>query len=112
MKKLFYLTIAFTLSLPAFSQTGTSKLQYPQTKKGNVADNYFGTTVADPYRWLEDDNSDETKAWVQSENKVTFDYLSKISYRDAIKKRITDLYNYARSTAPYREGAYYFFSKN
>ncbi|MFI5135433.1 MAG: prolyl oligopeptidase family protein, partial [Chitinophagales bacterium] len=73
---------------------------------------YFGMKVPDPYRWLEDDNSDETKAWVQVENKVTNDYLSKIPYREDIRKRITDLYNYPRSSAPYRQGSYYFFTKN
>lgn len=94
------------------AQTATDPLKYPQTKKVDQADNYFGTKVSDPYRWLEDDNSDETKAWVQEENKVTFDYLSKIPYREQIRNRITELFNFPRSSAPYRQGEYYFFTKN
>ena len=88
MKKIFVLAALFHFTQHSYSQAPSEKIQYPPAKKGNVVDNYFGTNVADPYRWLEDDNSDETKAWVQAENKVTFDYLSKITYRDAIKKRI------------------------
>jgi len=112
MKKFLALAVFALFTLHSFSQTGTSKIQYPDTKKGNVVDDYFGTKVPDPYRWLEDDNSDETKAWVQSQNKVTNDYLSKIPYREDIRKRITDLYNYPRMSAPYRQGNYYFFTKN
>src|SRR6476660_9172627 len=100
------------LAAPHLRAQNLVKLQYPLTKKGDVVDNYFGTKVPDPYRWLEDDNSDETKAWVQSENKVTFDYLSKIPYREEIRTRITELYNYPRTSAPYRQGNYYFFTKN
>lgn len=111
-KRIFLLALLALFTFHSEAQSSTEKIQYPQTRKGDVVDNYFETKVADPYRWLEDDNSDETKAWVQSENKVTFDYLSKIPYREAIKKRITDLYNYARTSAPYRQGSYYFFTKN
>ncbi|MBX7107699.1 MAG: prolyl oligopeptidase family serine peptidase [Chitinophagales bacterium] len=89
-----------------------AQLQYPVTRKGNVSDNYFGTKVSDPYRWLEDDNAPETKDWVIAQNKVTFDYLSQIPYRDQIRSRITSLYNYPRTTAPFRAGDYYFFTKN
>ena len=105
--------IAFVLfQLHSFAQAPPSKVEYPSTKKGDVTDDYFGTKVADPYRWLEDDNSGETKAWVQDENKVTFDYLSKIPYREEVRKRITELYNYPRVSAPYRQGNYYFYTKN
>src|SRR5215469_18454156 len=69
---------------------------YPQTHKDNQVDDYFGTKVTDPYRWLEDDNSAETAKWVQAENKVTFGYLDKIPYRAQVKKRLEELYNYAR----------------
>ncbi len=110
MKKILSVILFVAFASNLFSQT--TKLQYPQTKKGNVVDDYFGTKVADPYRWLEDDNAADTKDWVQQENKVTFGYLSQIPYRDQIKKRITDLYNYPRSSAPYRAGQYYFFTKN
>ena len=64
------------------------KVTYPTTHKGDVVDNYFGTDVADPYRWLEDDRSEETGAWVEAENKVTFDYLAQIPYRDELKSRL------------------------
>ncbi len=101
-----------TLLLSFFSVTLFAQLNYPQTKKCDTVTNYFGTKITDPYRWLEDDNSDETKAWVQAENKVTFDYLAKIPYRDKVKKRITDLYNFPRISAPSRSGEYYYYSKN
>lgn len=94
------------------SNTATAQLKYPETKKGDVVDNYFGTLVPDPYRWLEDDNAADTKAWVTEENKVTFDYLSKIPYRELIRNRITEVYNYPRTSIPYRQGAFYFYSKN
>ena len=69
------------------------KLQYPTTEKKIVTDNYFGTEVDDPYRWLEDDRSAETEAWVKEENKVTFAYLDQISYRDALKNELTEFWN-------------------
>jgi len=87
-------------------------LQYPDTKKGSVVDNYFGVEVADPYRWLEDDLSEETEAWVISQNKATFDYLDKIPYRNRLKKRLEKMWNYEKSTAPSREGKYDYFYKN
>ncbi|MXV49523.1 prolyl oligopeptidase family serine peptidase [Pedobacter sp. HMF7647] len=85
---------------------------YPQTKKGDVADTYFGTSVGDPYRWLEDDQAADTKAWVKEENKVTQAYLSKIPYRDAIKNHLQELWNYEKYSAPFKEGAYTYFYKN
>ncbi len=90
------------------------KLNYPQTMKGNVVDNYHGTKVADPYRWLEDDvrKSKEVAAWVEAENKVTFAFLEGIPQREAIKKRITELYNYEKLSAPSRHGNQYFFFRN
>src|SRR5262245_47993858 len=68
------------------------KLVYPQTKQGDHVDEYHGQRIADPYRWLEDPDSEETKAWVASQNKVTFDYLAKIPQREAIEKRLTELW--------------------
>ena len=85
---------------------------YPETKKVDIEDNYFGTVVADPYRWLEDDNSDETAAWVEAQNKVTFAYLNRIPYRDEIKARLTEMWNYEKYTAPFKEGDYTYFYKN
>lgn len=88
------------------------KIIYPQTKKVEVVDDYFGTKVADPYRWLEDDNSEETKKWVTEQNKVTFAFLGKIPYREKIRQRLKDIYNYPRMSQPMRAGEYYFFYKN
>lgn len=87
-------------------------INYPQTNKTDVTDNYHGTIVSDPYRWLEDDNSPETKAWVTSQNAVTNDYLSKIPYHGAIKKRLEELWNYPKVGAPFKKGDYYYFYKN
>ncbi len=86
--------------------------QYPVTEKGNVVDTIFGTPVADPYRWLEDDTTKKTAAWVASQNEVTFKYLSTIPFRDAVRKRLDEVQNYERLSAPHREGEYYYYSKN
>ncbi len=87
-------------------------LTYPETKKVNQVDDYFGTKIADPYRWLEDDNAEEVKTWVEEQNSVTFSYLENIPFRDKIKKRIEELYNYPKYTSPMKAGDYYFFRKN
>lgn len=88
------------------------RLVYPETKRGDVVDDYFGTKVPDPYRWLEDDKSAEVEAWVEAENKVTFSHLDQIPYRTQVKDRLTKLYNYPKFTAPRRRGEWFFFSKN
>ncbi len=90
----------------------TSMLKYPETQKGDVTDEYFGTKVADPYRWLEDDNSGETKDWVRRQNEVTFDYLNQIPYREAIEKRLTKIWNYEKYSTPFKENEKYYFFKN
>ncbi|MCF2914628.1 prolyl oligopeptidase family serine peptidase [Pseudoalteromonas sp. Cn5-37] len=87
-------------------------VNYPETKKGNVVDEYFGEKVADPYRWLEDDMSDETAQWVKAENDVTFSYLKNIPYRDELKTTLEKLMNYEKVTAPFKEGEYTYFYKN
>ena len=89
-----------------------AKITYPETKKDDVVDDYFGTKVADPYRWLEDENSPETKAWVEAQNLTTFAYLDKIPYREKLKARLTELFNYPRISAPFHRGDTYFFTKN
>ena len=89
-----------------------AQITYPETKKVAQVDDYFGTKVEDPYRWLEDDNSPQTKDWVTAQNKVTFDYLAQIPYREKIKNRLTQLYNYERFGIPFKVGDYYLFSKN
>lgn len=87
-------------------------LTYPVTQKGDVVDDYFGTKVPDPYRWLEDDNAEEVKQWVQEQNEVTFDYLDQIPFREKIQQRVTELYNYPRYSSPHKVGEHYFFYKN
>jgi len=86
--------------------------QYPQTQKEDVKDEYFGTTVQDPYRWLENDTSKATGRWVQDQNAVTFDYLEKIPFRKKIQDRLTALWNYEKYSAPFKEGKYYYYEKN
>lgn len=85
---------------------------YPVTCKGEVVDKYFGKEVADPYRWLEDDRSEETGAWVKTQNQITFNYLDRIPYRDQLKDRLADLWNYEKVGAPFKEGKYTYFYKN
>ncbi len=87
-------------------------VKYPQTKKVDQTDNYHGTQVADPYRWLEVDTAREVMEWVDLENKTTFDYLDKIPFRDAIKKRYTELFDYPKLSSPRKIGEYYLFYKN
>lgn len=87
-------------------------IQYPVTRAVDHVDTYHGTTVPDPYRWLEDDTSAETAAWVEAQNQVTFAYLEKIPYRARLLKRLNALYDYAKYSAPSRRGEFYFFSKN
>ena len=87
-------------------------LPYPETARGEVVDNYFGTEVPDPYRWLEDDNSEATAAWVAAENAVTEDYLSQIPFREAIRERLTQLWNYPKEGAPSKHGDWYYYYYN
>ena len=87
------------------------RLNYPKSKKIKQIDNYFGTKIEDPYRWLEDENSPATKKWVREQNTLTFLYLKKIPFRNKIKKRLEHVLNYTSYTAPYRQGQYYFFRK-
>lgn len=100
----------FLMSAPCFAQDFSGK--YPSTKTISQTDDFFGTKVPDPYRWLEDDRSDETADWVKTQNKVTNEYLSKIPFRAAIKNRLTELWNYEKYSAPFKEGEYTYFFKN
>ena len=93
-------------------QNQKSKIQYPIAKKTDTVDVYFGHQVADPYRWLEDDNSPETEAWVEAENKITFEYLSKISFREQLKDYLKDVWNYPKYRVPFKKGNRYFLFKN
>jgi prolyl oligopeptidase len=105
-------SMCMVLVAGATAFAGDAPISYPKTAKGDQTDNYFGTQVADPYRWLEDDNSAETKAWVVQENAVTNAWLSKIPYRTDVRKRLTELYDYAKYSAPFHRGEHYFFHKN
>jgi len=111
MKNLILTTIAMALLISCNGPV-KKKIEYPVTKKGDVVDTYFGTTVPDPYRWLEDDRSEETAAWVKEQNKVTFGYLEAIPYREEIKNRLEKMWNYEKYTAPFKEGDYTYFSRN
>jgi len=93
-------------------QLSQAQLKYPETKKESQVDNYFGIAVPDPYRWLENDNSAETKAWVTEENKVTFGYLDKIPFRQQWFKRIEEMNDYPKYSSPSRTNEYFYYSKN
>ena len=107
---------AALLLLVACNQTpnnaNSEKMNYPQTRMDNTVDTYFGTQIADPYRWLEDDRSAETAEWVKQQNNFTFGYLSKIPYRQAIKEKLEKLWNYEKIGAPFTEGDYTYYYKN
>ena len=102
-----------TAFLAIFVMTNTmAQLQYPTTKKCDTTNEYFGTKVADPYRWLEDDKSEETKAWVTEQNKVSFGLLNKLPYTAKFKAAIEKVFNYPKYSAPFKRGAFYYFYKN
>ena len=105
--------MAIASSITSFGQgQNGNTLKYPQTKKGETVDVYFDTKVPDPYRWLEDDKSAETASWVKAQNEVTYDYLSKIPFREALKARMEKLWNYEKIGPPSKEGNYTYYSKN
>ena len=108
MKKII-VTLLMSSTIASFGQ---QQNKYPLTKKGDKIDLYFGSQVADPYRWLEDDRSAETAEWVKSQNQLTFGYLSTIPFRDAIKQRMEKLWNYEKVSAPFKEGKYTYYYKN
>ncbi|KAA5531910.1 S9 family peptidase [Paenimyroides baculatum] len=112
MKKLvssiFIASVILSQSVNAQNKT----MNYPQTAKKEVVDTYFNNKIADPYRWLEDDRSAETAAWVTSQNNVTFAYLDQIPYRDQLKKQLTEKWNYEKIGAPFVEGDFTYYYKN
>lgn len=87
-------------------------VKYPKTKTSDIVDTYFGIEVKDPYRWLEDDRSDETKTWVKTQNEVTFNYLNKIPFKHILKERLSALWNYEKIGAPFKEGKHTYYYKN
>lgn len=106
-RRVFLFLSGMTISVIADAQ-----LTYPKTEKTDHTDNYHGQTIADPYRWLENDTSSATAAWVKAQNKVTFGYLEQIPYREQMKKRIAEVYNYPKYGTPFRNGEFYYFYKN
>jgi len=110
MKKMTLLLACGMITANTFGQK--SKLTYPITKKDNTVDTYFGVKVADPYRWLENDTTKETAAWVKAQNKVTSSYLEKIPFRNKLKERLTNLTNYEKIGAPFKKNGKYYFYKN
>jgi prolyl oligopeptidase len=114
MKSIFLL-VAIPCLFLAGCQNKPEKVMpspYPETAKTDTVDNYFGTAVPDPYRWLENDTTKQTAEWVKAQNEVTFGYLNNIPYRDVIKKRLEKIFNYERLSAPFQEGEFYYFYKN
>lgn len=112
MKKSFIIGVAGLLSLASCTTNETAEMTYPNTRTETVQDDYFGTSVADPYRWLEIDTAAEVEAWVDAQNEVTQGFLSKIDYRSAIAERYTDLFNFVKRSAPSKVGNNFFFYKN
>jgi prolyl oligopeptidase len=106
------LLVTFVACQQTSSEISSPKVAYPVVKKGDVVDDYFGTKVADPYRWMEDLDSADVASWVAAENKVTFDYLAGLPRRERFNKRITELWNYPKVSIPVREGGRYFYQKN
>ena len=107
------LPILFLLppQLPA-NPISNREWEYPPAAPGPVVDDYFGTKIPDPYRWLEDLDSPETRAWVESENELTFGFLGKLPQRAWFRDRLTRLWNYPRFGLPFQEGGQYFYTKN
>lgn len=115
MKRLSYLIILIAFVVLTSCEQQQKKIipaPYPVTNKVDTVDNYFGTAVADPYRWLEDDNSEETAEWVKAENEVTFGYLDQIPFRTKVKERLEQIWDYPKFGTPFKEGENYFFFKN
>ena len=113
MKKTFRVSLAALFGAIALgSVLPAQQPRYVQTRKGDHVDTYDGRKVPDPYRWLEEDTSAETAAWVEAQNQVTFPYLEKIRFRDQLQKRVRALNDYEKYTAPSRKGPYVFFRKN
>lgn len=112
MRNSYLILMAIAMFLYSCNDKATMSISYPVTKKGSVIDTIFGNVVEDPYRWLEDDYADETQAWVKAENEVTQNYLKDIPFRSQVRKRMEQLYNYEKISAPSKEGDYYYFAKN
>jgi len=114
MKYIFYLFLLSSV-MACHKNAENSRninVEYPKTSQVDTVDDYFGAQLKDPYRWLEDDRSKETEAWVNTQNKTTFDYLSNVPYRKELKERLEKLWNYEKIGSPFKEGDYTYFYKN
>jgi len=112
MKNITLIFVILILGFTACNQKEENKIKYPEAAKVDTVDNYFGVDVPDPYRWMEDDNSTETKAWVLEEQKVTNDYLAQIPFRKKIEDRLTQIWDYPKYGLPFKKGDYWYFYKN
>ena len=114
MRKSVLILVAMIASIAC--ETSTKKelisVNYPTTAQVDTVDIYFDTSIKDPYRWLEDDRSPETEAWVSEQNKVTFGYLEKIPFRNDLRNRLEKLWNYEKLGSPFKEGDHVYFYKN
>ena len=106
----FLITLIFLMT--NCTQEKSANFEYPKANKVDTIDVYFGHEVPDPYRWLEDDNSVETALWVEAENKLTNDYLVQIPFREQLRKRLTEIWNYPKYGVPFEKNGKYFFFKN
>ena len=106
------LTVAGCVTSHEGMNTKAENISYPQTRAMDVTDDFFGTTVADPYRWLENEDAFETGEWIEAENAITFPMLAELPSRQGYIDRITELFNYERFGTPYKEGGRYFYSRN
>ncbi len=97
---------------PATPEPKPMKYEYPKARRGDVVDEYHGVKVPDPYRWLEDPDSPETRAWIEAENRLTFSYLERIPEREAIRRRLETLWNYEKYGVPVKKGGRYFYEYN
>lgn len=105
--------IAVSALAPVLVWAGPDRpIAYPKAKKVDQVDEYHGVKIADPYRWLEDADTPDSKAWIEAENKITFPYLESIPQRSAIESRLTEMWNFERFSAPFKRGGRYFFTKN
>ncbi|TRZ56890.1 MAG: S9 family peptidase, partial [Rhodocyclaceae bacterium] len=109
---LVLLIASSTLSAQTCVADSSNAFAYPFSKKVEQIDDYHGTRVADPYRWLEDGNSEDTRSWIEAQNKLTQGFIAQIPARAAIKDRLTRLWNFERYSVPFKEGGRYFYSRN
>jgi len=106
------LLVGISICVAGSAKDSTEKSKYPEARKRDQVDDYHGTKVADPYRWLEDPDSPESRQWIEAENKLTFQFLDAIPQRPAIKARLKELWDYERYGVPFKEQGRYFFTKN